>query len=98
MKSKLFCALVMGLYLATSMAWADSLELKNGSMIKGKFVGATESQISFKVGSSVQQYSISDIVSIKFDSERAAGEMPTRPSAPPALAAPMTNQPGTATG
>ena len=98
MKSKLICGIVIGLCLASSLAWADSLELKNGSLIKGKFVGATESEISFKVGSSLQSYSISDIVSIKFDSERAAGEMPARPSAAPSSAAGMASQPGTTTG
>ncbi len=98
MKSKLLYGLVIGLCLASSAAWADSLERKKGSMIKGKFVGATESEISFKVGSAVQQYSISDIVSIKFDSERAAGEMPARPALAPASAAPVANQPGTTAG
>ncbi len=98
MKSKLVCALVMGLCLASAVAWADSLELKNGSLIKGKFMGATESEISFQVGSSVQQYNISDIASIKFDSERTAGEMPTRPSVAPSSATGMASQPGTTTG
>ncbi|HEV2961447.1 MAG TPA: hypothetical protein VG649_06435 [Candidatus Angelobacter sp.] len=54
--------------LLASSAWADSLELKNGSLIKGTYVGGTESQISFRVGSSVQQYDVADIVSIKFES------------------------------
>lgn len=57
------------LCLAISTAWADSLELKNGSLIKGKFVGGTDSDISFQVGSSIQKYNISDVVSLKFDSE-----------------------------
>ena len=80
MKSKAICAVVIGLCLAASMAWADSLELKNGSLIKGKFMGGTESQISFEVGSSVQQYNLADIVSIRFDSASAASDMPVRPS------------------
>ncbi len=41
MKSKLCCAIFVAVCLASSMAWADSLELKNGSLIKGKLVGAT---------------------------------------------------------
>lgn len=61
--------LVLALCLATSLGWADSLELKNGSLIKGKFVGGTETQITFQVGSSRQTYNIADIVSLKFDSE-----------------------------
>jgi hypothetical protein len=56
--------------------WADSLELKNGSLIKGKFIGGTESEISFQVGSSVQKYNLADIASLKFDSERPASDLP----------------------
>src|SRR5215475_14800585 len=78
-KFRLNCGVVIGLCLAASIAWADSLELKNGNLIKNKFMGDTESEISFQVGSSVQKYNLADIVSLKFDSERTASEMPTRP-------------------
>ena len=59
-KFRLNCGVVIGLYLMASIAWADSLELKNGSLIKGKFMGGTESEISFQVGSSVQKYNVAD--------------------------------------
>jgi hypothetical protein len=52
--------LVIALWLGASLARADSLELKNGSLI------------SFQVGSSVQKYNLADIVSLKFDSERGS--------------------------
>jgi hypothetical protein len=58
------------------MAWADSLQLKNGSQINGTFVGATETEISFQVGSSVQKYEIGDIDTLKFGSESTASDMP----------------------
>jgi hypothetical protein len=76
-KLKMNCGLLIALWLAASPAWADSLELKNGSLIKGKFMGGTESGISFQVGSSVQKYNLADIVSLKFDSERAASDQPS---------------------
>jgi hypothetical protein len=72
MKRKVNLALAVALCLVASLGWADSLELKNGSLIKGKFVGGTDAQITFQVGSSRQTYNISDIVSLKFDSERPA--------------------------
>jgi hypothetical protein len=75
-KLKLNWGLVIALWLGASFAWADSLELKNGSRIKGKFMGGTESEISFQVGSSVQKYNVVDIVSLKFDSEGAASDQP----------------------
>ena len=91
-KFKLNCGVVIAVCLAASGAWADSLELKNGSLIKGKFMGGTESEISFQVGSSVQQYNLADIVSLKFDSEKAASDMPVRPSSS------LSSEPGTAAG
>lgn len=70
--SNLKSYLIAVICLITSVAWADSLELKNGSLINGKFVGGTESEISFQVGSSVQKYGAGDIVSIRFGSETSA--------------------------
>lgn len=83
MKSKMLLEAVIGMCLASSLMWADSLELKNGSLIKGKFLSGNESQISFQVGSSVQQYNLADIVSLKFDSERTSPDMPTRSGSSP---------------
>ena len=79
MQFKLKYQLVIALCLATSTVHADSLQLKNGSLIKGKFMGGTEGEISFMVGSSVQAYTLSDIVSLNFDSDTAS-DIPTRPN------------------
>src|SRR5271168_3399460 len=79
MKFKQNCGLVVVLCLAVSMAWADSLQLKNGSLINGTFIGGTESEISFQVGSAVQKYNLVDISSLKFDSETTASDMLARP-------------------
>lgn len=68
-KFKLRSGLVAALCLVASIGLADSLELRNGSRINGKFVGGTENEISFQVGSSVQKYNVADIVSVKFDSD-----------------------------
>src|ERR1700739_4156369 len=76
MRLKLKCGFLTALTLAASMAWADSLELKNGSLIKGQFLGGTKTEISFQVGSSVQKYNVADVVSLKFDSEGAASDQP----------------------
>jgi len=71
-------SLVIAICFLTSAAWADSLELKNGSLINGKFMGGTESEISFRVGLSVQKYDLADIASVKFDSG-TAGDATVRP-------------------
>jgi hypothetical protein len=54
--------------LLASAVWADSLELKNGSLIKGTYMGGSENQISFRVGSSVQQYDVADVAAVRFES------------------------------
>jgi hypothetical protein len=88
-KLKPNCGLAIALWLGASLAWADSLELKNGSLIKGKFMGGTESEISFQVGSSVQKYNLADIVTLKFDSESEASDQPK----PPVSSLPSAPQP-----
>ncbi len=63
---------LLGLFLLGSIAGADSLELKNGSLIRGKYMGGDQSSVSFQVGSSVQRYSVADVVSLTFDSSTAS--------------------------
>jgi len=88
MNGKQICGVVLALCLAAGAAWADSLELKNGSLIKGKFMRGTETSITLQVGSSVQSYDIADIRTLRFDSE-AQGSSPSvptkQPSAPSAI-------------
>src|SRR5215469_4151850 len=70
--------LLLVLCLLSSTVWSDTLELRNGSVIKGKFVSRTDTEISFQVGSSVQKYSVADVVSLKFDNDGASDQAPTR--------------------
>jgi hypothetical protein len=79
LKLKLNWGLLTVLCLAASVALADTLELKNGSLIKGKFLGGTEIEISFQVGSTVQKYNVADVASLKFDSESAASAPAPQP-------------------
>jgi hypothetical protein len=70
---KLLVAMIAASLLTPALAaFADTLELKNGSVIKGTFIGGSEAQLSFRVGSSVQHYAVADIVSLKFDSDGRA--------------------------
>jgi hypothetical protein len=72
---------VAAVCLLLPLAWGDSLELKNGSLIKGKYLGGTETEVSFQVGSAIQRYPISDISAITFDSAARA----VKPAASPEL-------------
>jgi len=83
MKTKQICGLILVLSLAGIAAQADSLELKNGSLIKGKFVCGTQTNIIFQVGSSAQSYDIADIGSLRFDSDSQGGASASVPSKQP---------------
>jgi hypothetical protein len=69
MDAKQIWGVIVALCVAAVAARADSLELKNGSLIKGKFMGGTQTSISFQVGSSAQSYDVADIRSLRFESE-----------------------------
>ena len=77
MGPKLIFRLLIALCLGAIITPADSLELKNGSLIKGRFVGGTEAEIRFQAGSSVQKYAVADIVSLKFESDTRVSETPS---------------------
>lgn len=82
-KFKRNCGMVVTVFLAVLIARADSLELKNGSLINGRFMGGTESEISFQVGSSVQKFNRADIVSIKFEPDAEVPDSPRSPESTP---------------
>ena len=67
--------LIFVMYLIASAALADSLELKNGSLVKGRFMGGNQNSINFQVGSSLQTYNVGDIRALRFDSEPEDAEV-----------------------
>src|SRR5580658_8533335 len=96
MSLKLKCGFLAALTLSAltvCTAWADTLELKNGSLIKGKFLGGTDTEISFQVGSTVQKYIVADIVALKFDSEGAATAPAPQPQTPTQAQSPLPDNP-----
>lgn len=82
-----FAGFVGALCLLTSPTWADSLQLRNGSLINGTFLQGTGDEISFQVGTRVQRYALADVVTISFDDAsrpypRAESQIPTPPPQP----------------
>lgn len=77
--------LVLGTCLVTSGLSADSLRLKNGSLINGKFIGGTESEIMFQIGSSVQKYEVRDLASLRFESATPSPSASTPSTSSPSL-------------
>jgi hypothetical protein len=75
--------------LTASLLSADTLLLRNGSTINGKFAGGDDRVIRFAVGSQVNTYDLSDVDSLKLSpsySSRSGGFTPAAPPPPPPAA------------
>ncbi len=47
-------------------AAADTLELKDGRVLKGKYLGGTQAVLRFEVSGEVQAFNTNDIVALTF--------------------------------
>lgn len=56
---------------------ADSLQLKNGNFVQGKYLGGTERAVQFEVNGKIRLYDIDEILSINFAAASADGGIPT---------------------
>ncbi len=56
---------------------ADSLQLKNGNFIQGKYMGGTERAVQFEVNGKMRMYDVEQILSISFAAASVDGGMPS---------------------
>lgn len=56
---------------------ADSLQLKNGNFVQGKYLGGTERAVQFEVNGKVRLYTVDEILSINFAAASADGGIPS---------------------
>lgn len=56
---------------------ADSLQLKNGNFVQGKYLGGTERAVQFEVNGKIRLYDINEILSINFAAASADGGIPS---------------------
>jgi hypothetical protein len=80
-----FALLAISLAAATMpmTASADTLEMKDGTVIHGKYVGGTEFNVRFLVNGQVKYYATKDILTLSFDSSASAPPAaPTLPASP----------------
>lgn len=87
---RLFTAIIVGLFFV-SVAAADTLELKSGRVVQGKYLGGTQHILRFEVNGEVQTFSTNDIVALTFTGTgRSFSPAPAPADAAPAPAAPAT--------
>lgn len=78
------------LFAAVILAWgtsavADILELKNGTILDGKYAGGTATTVRFETGNGMQVIETSQIIALTFTTP--AGTQPQAQTAPPETAA-----------
>src|ERR1700754_1942484 len=73
-------ATALGLLFAGA-AMADTLELKDGRVITGRFLGGTQALMRFSVNGEVQTFNVTEIVALTFTSDY--GNPPPPPPPPP---------------
>ena len=69
----------------TSVAAADSLELKDGRVLQGRYMGGTQAQMRFEVNGEVQIFSVTQIVALTFTGGPSGGGGSVAPAAAPAV-------------
>src|SRR6266852_681242 len=61
MRGGIWRVLIITLALALPVA-ADTLELKGGRVVNGRYMGGTQTQVRFQVGGKIELYPVEDIV------------------------------------
>src|SRR6266576_1533769 len=63
--NRFLAAALLGLFFV-SVAAADTLELKDGRVLKGKYLGGTQAVLRFEINGEVQTFNTTDIVALTF--------------------------------
>jgi hypothetical protein len=86
-RGRTIAAVVLGLFFAGA-AVADTLELKDGRVLHGRYLGGTQAVLRFEIKGEVQTFNVSDAVALTFtgNSGTTSPPAPTPDAAPPAAA------------
>jgi hypothetical protein len=85
--NRFVAATVLGL-LFVGVAAADTLELKDGRVLQGKYLGGTQAVLRFEVNGEVQAFSTNDVVALTFTGRSGNAAQMATPAVAPANIAP----------
>ena len=80
-------ASLLAIFVGAGLSWmaisasADTLQMKDGRVIQGRFLGGTQASVQFETRGKIELFDVDDIISVTFTSA------PPPPSAPPAASA-----------
>jgi hypothetical protein len=80
---------VAAVCLIASLLHADSIKFKNGSTVQGKYLGGTDSQVTFFTNNQLVHYAIADIQSITFGDQTSTSSAVAPAPAPVVKSAQM---------
>jgi hypothetical protein len=85
----------LGLAFVAGVVAADTLELKDGSVVQGRFLGGTQALVRFSVNGQVQTYNVTEIVALTFTNNygNAAPPQQQAPAPQPQAYAPQDPAP-----
>lgn len=95
--SRIFVAAVLGLFVVGAAA-ADTLELKSGRVVQGRYLGGTAAVLRFEVNGEVQAFSTNDVVALTFTGRSGSAAPAAAPAPAPAMAPPAADSAPTAAG
>jgi hypothetical protein len=76
-------AFAVALFAVALPASADTLELKDGRVLNGRYLGGTAAQVRFEINGNVEVFRVSEIVALTFTrGSSASGASPAASSAP----------------
>src|SRR5438477_2215880 len=81
--NRFLSALALGLFFV-GVATADTLELKDGRILKGKYLGGTQAVLRFELNGEVQTFSTTEIVALTFTGNPGHSAPAPAPAAAPA--------------
>ncbi len=81
-RGRIIAAAVFAFFLA-SATFADTLELKDGRVLQGRYLGGTMAVLRFEVNGEVQTFSVNDAVAVTFTGASGKNISPAAAPAPP---------------
>ena len=88
---RLFAAIAVGLFFVSAAA-ADTLELKSGKVVQGRYLGGTAAILRFEVNGEIQTFSANDVVALTFTGRSGGATHMAAPAPAPPAAAPAPAQ------
>lgn len=87
-RTRTFWTVAIAVCFLAPLLHADSIRFTNGQTIQGKYLGGTDSQVTFYTNNQLMHYAIGDIDSITFGGDTSTSSAVSEPTPAPVVQAP----------